>query len=329
MNDLISVIVPAYNVEKEITRCLDSIAAQTYQNIEILAVDDGSSDATAEILDRYSETHKNVRVIHKENRGVTSARLCGVREARGEWIGFVDGDDEIEPDMYERLLKNALEYNAQISHCGYQMRFSDGRIHYFHNTGILVQQDQMTALRELLSGGMFEPGLWNKLFHKRLLQDLLRTDKMDTGIKINEDLLMNFYLFREAERTVFEDFCPYHYIIRAASATRRGLTEHDLWDPVRVREIILQQVPEELAETAQCAYLGACISACNRIAREKNRKYNGDFRNARRRIWERRSWLNLLSKKSLVYALLILCLPGLYGPVYRFYFNNISRKPYD
>lgn len=329
MNDLISVIVPAYNVEKEITRCLDSIAAQTYQNIEILAVDDGSSDATAEILDRYSETHKNVRVIHKENGGVTSARLCGVREARGEWIGFVDGDDVIEPDMYERLLKNALEYNAQISHCGYQMRFSDGRIHYFHNTGVLVQHDKIAGIRELLSGAMIEPGLCNKLFHKSLLQNLLSDDKMDTGIKINEDLLMNFYLFREAEQTVFEDFCPYHYIVRATSATRRGLTDHDLWDPLRVKECILKQIPAELTETARRVYLGACISVCNRIARAKDKKYDGDFRNARRRLWERRSWLSLLGGKGRVYALLILCLPGLYGYIYRFYFNNISRKPYD
>ena len=329
MNDLISVIVPAYNVEKEITRCLDSIVAQTYQNIEILAVDDGSSDATAEILDRYSETHKNVRVIHKENGGVTSARLCGVREARGEWIGFVDGDDEIEPDMYERLLKNALEYNAQISHCGYQMIFSDGRVHYFHNTGVLVQHDKITGIRELLSGAVIEPGLCNKLFHKRLLQALLHADKMDTGIKINEDLLMNFYLFREAERTVFEDFCPYHYIIRSASATRRGLTEHDLWDPVRVREIILQQVPEEAENEAKRAYMRTCISVCNCVVFARENGYENSFWESRKRIREKQSWLALLNKKQQIRAWLILHIPKYYGTACRFYTKYFSKKMYD
>ena len=118
MNELISVIVPVYNIAEDLPNCLDSILAQTYPNVEIVAVDDGSSDQSGEILDRYAETYPNIRVIHKENGGVTSARLRGVREAEGEWIGFVDGDDVIETDMYERLKNNAVKYDAQISHCG-------------------------------------------------------------------------------------------------------------------------------------------------------------------------------------------------------------------
>ena len=99
MTDLISVIVPVYNVAADLPRCLDSILAQTYPHIEIIAVDDGSPDNSGEILDRYAAKYANIRVIHKENGGVTSARLRGVQEAAGAWIGFVDSDDEIEPDM--------------------------------------------------------------------------------------------------------------------------------------------------------------------------------------------------------------------------------------
>ena len=99
MADLISVIVPVYNVAADLPRCLNSILAQTYPEIEIVAVDDGSPDNSGKILDQYAKQHNNLRVIHKENGGVTSARLRGLQEARGEWIGFVDGDDEIEPDM--------------------------------------------------------------------------------------------------------------------------------------------------------------------------------------------------------------------------------------
>ena len=132
MADRISVIVPVYNVAEDLPRCLDSIFAQTHPDIEIVAVNDGSPDNSGEILACYAANNPNIRVIHKENGGVTSARLRGIQEASGEWIGFIDGDDEIEPDMYERLMDNARKFSADISHCGYQMCFADGRVNYFH-----------------------------------------------------------------------------------------------------------------------------------------------------------------------------------------------------
>ena len=99
MKNMISVIVPAYNVESTIIRTLDSILAQTYLSIEVIVVDDGSTDKTGKIIDAYSSQHEQVVVIHTQNQGVTVARLTGVARASGEWIGFVDGDDEIESDM--------------------------------------------------------------------------------------------------------------------------------------------------------------------------------------------------------------------------------------
>ena len=148
-NDLISIIVPVFNLENELPRCLDSILAQSYKIIEVIIVDDGSSDNSAYVIRQYAEKDSRIKPVFQENGGVTSARLRGVREASGQWIGFVDGDDEVEPDMYERLLKNAVAYHSDISHCGYQMCFEDGRIHYFHNTGLLAQQDKISALKEL------------------------------------------------------------------------------------------------------------------------------------------------------------------------------------
>ena len=163
---MISVIVPAFNVAQTIKRTLDSILAQTYQNIEIIVVNDGSKDETGAIIDSYAAQNRKIIAIHTQNQGVTAARLTGVKHASGEWIGFVDGDDEIEPDMYEILMNNAVQYKADISHCGYQMIFPDGRISYFHNTGCLMIQDNLTGLKDLLDGSLVEPGLWNKLFHK-------------------------------------------------------------------------------------------------------------------------------------------------------------------
>ena len=208
MADLISVVVPVYNVADDLPRCLDSILAQHYPNIEIITVNDGSSDQSGKVLDEYAQLHPCIHVVHQKNSGVTSARLRGVAKASGEWIEFVDGDDEIEPDMYERLLRNALEYDVEISHCGYQMIFADGRAHFFYNTGTLEKQDRMTALRELLSGKRIEPGLCNKLFRRDLFHGLLHNEMMPANIRINEDLLMNYYLFSNARQTVFHDWCP-------------------------------------------------------------------------------------------------------------------------
>ena len=122
---LVSVIIPAYNIEDYIGRCLDSIISQTYKNLEIIVVDDGSRDYTGEILDNYAKKDRRIKVIHKENGGVSSARNKGIEAAEGDYIGFIDGDDLIEPGMYKTLVDLLEEENADIAHCGYQMVFPD------------------------------------------------------------------------------------------------------------------------------------------------------------------------------------------------------------
>lgn len=325
---LISVVMPVYNAGTYLERCINSVLEQTYSNIEIIAVDDGSTDASGRILDRYAQEHANIRVIHKENGGVTSARLRGVAEARGEWIGFVDSDDEIEPDMYERLLKNAWTHDAQISHCGYQMVFADGRVNFFYNTGTLEKQDRLTALRELLSGARIEPGLWNKLFRKTLFAGLLNDGIMPTDIRINEDLLMNFYLFSAAEQTVYEDWCPYHYMARQSSAMRSGLDSHRIYDPIRVKKTICEAASEELQEDARRAYLNTCINMCHELI-GAGKEYQSDLQQARRYIKEERSALRLLSKKRRIMAELILNLPFLYKSIYILYFRFLKYNPFE
>ena len=121
MEKLVSVIIPAYNIERYISRCLDSIMAQTYNNLEIIVIDDGSKDQTAEILDDYQKRDSRIIVVHKENGGVSSARNNGLDIATGDYISFVDGDDLIESNMYEILVKILEKEKTDIAHCGYQM----------------------------------------------------------------------------------------------------------------------------------------------------------------------------------------------------------------
>lgn len=243
---LISVVVPCYNIASYIESCARSILGQTHTNIEVLLVDDGSTDDTAALLNHLAEEDRRIHVIHKANGGVTSARLEGIRAALGEWIGFVDGDDIIESDMYAHLLKNALDHGADISHCGYQMVFPS-RVEYYYNTGCLEEQDRQSGLQDLIAGSRIEPGLCNKLFHKNLFHSLLHSDVMDSTIRNFEDLLMNFYLFREAKLSIYEDFCPYHYMVRQESAATSKLNEHKLCDPLRVMKRIREETLDNSA----------------------------------------------------------------------------------
>lgn len=246
MDETISIIVPVYNVKDYLERSVRSIAEQTYRNIEIILVDDGSKDGSGELTERLAEQDSRITVLHQPNGGVTRARLAGVAAAKGAWIGFVDADDLIEPDMYQRLYDNAVSYHADISHCGYQMVFPN-RIDYYYNTGRLVEQDSLTGLKDLLAGKYIEPGLCNKLFHRNLFQDLLDNGGMDLSIKNMEDLLMNYLLFKHARLSIYEDFCPYHYLIRAGSAATSKINEHKLADPRKVFRRLLeetQDVPE-------------------------------------------------------------------------------------
>lgn len=326
---MISVIVPAYNVESTIIRTLDSILAQTYLEIEVIVVDDGSTDKTGKIIDTYSSEHERVVAMHTQNQGVTAARLTGVVRASGEWIGFVDGDDEIEPDMYELLVKNAEQYKADISHCGYQMVFTDGRISYFHNTGVLVQQDKTTGLKDLLDGSLVEPGLWNKLFHKTLFHSLLHTAVMDKSIWINEDLLMNYILFSKANKSVFQDICKYHYLVRSTSVSRVFLNQHKIFDPIRVKQRILDMKIDGMTEAAEKAYIGTCVNVYNSLVMDRT----GRFEWEQKKVWNilktHKMWIPLLSKKQQFLASLILHWPMGYKPIYRFYAKYLLKNCYE
>ena len=327
---MISVIIPAYNVEKYIIRAMDSVLSQTMHELELIVVDDGSTDGTGKVLDNYAGQHPDqVSVLHTPNQGVTAARLAGVKAARGEWIGFVDGDDEIEPDMYEFLLGNALKYGADISHCGYQMVFADGRVHYFHNTGRLVKQDRAAGLKDLLDGSLVEPGLCNKLFHKTLFHSLLHKEWLPTDIKINEDLLMNYYLFSEVKLSVFEDVCKYHYIVRNTSASRSKLNDHKIYDPVRVRKKILKDSDEEMRPYAKRAYIDACLNTYNGLLLNGDDGFAEDEKKVRGLLKGEWTEFRYLPPKRRVAAQMAIRVPGFYRCLYRFYVKHVQENPYE
>lgn len=265
MELLISVIIPAYNIEKYIGRCLDSLLKQTYKNLEIIVVDDGSTDDTAKIIDEYTYSYDNIKVIHKANSGVSATRNTGIDIAKGDYIGFVDGDDTVDDEMFETLIQNAINYNADISHCGYKMVFPS-RTDYYYNTGDIVIQDNQEGLKDLLKADRVEPGLWNKIYKSSLFEDI----RLNENIKYNEDLLANFYLFKKAKKSVFYDKCLYNYMIRKGSAATKQVSKNKIVDPVLVLEEIKNSLEKgtDLYEIAYKRYLASLIGVCrNKVCR--------------------------------------------------------------
>ena len=212
----ISVIVPVYNCEEFLPACVESILRQTYQNLEIILIDDGAEDGSGAICDDYAAKDGRIRVIHQKNQGVSAARNAGLDAATGELITFVDSDDAIEPDMYEVLVKLLLEHQADIAHCGYRKVHFDGSSKEVLGTGKLLIQDSWEASECLITGKHFTGGPWTKVYRKELFSSI----RFDPALKINEDVWMNVQAFREAKKIVFWDVPKYRYYERAQSATR-------------------------------------------------------------------------------------------------------------
>ena len=146
--------------------------------------------------------------------------------------------------MIEQLLKNAIEYNADISHCGYEMVFPNGKADLYYGTGNRVLQDNEKGVIDLLEGKYIEPGLWNKLYRRELFEKI-GLNELDYSIKINEDLLLNYYLFKESKRAIYEDQCYYHYMLRVNSAATSTINKNKLSDPLKVLKIMLEDNTQE------------------------------------------------------------------------------------
>lgn len=255
----ISIIIPAYNVEQWLPRCIDSVLAQDYTNTEVLLIDDGSTDSTDKVIDSYAAKDPRIVAIHQSNAGIVAVRDKGISLATGQYVGFVDGDDVIETDMYRRLLENALKYDADISHCGMKYCFYDGRVKLHYGTGEVIQFDRDTGVCELLYGRKIEPSLCNKLYRR----DILIDSCLDVTVQNNEDLLRNFTLFSRANCSVFEDFCGYQYWRRENSMSCGGFKAKVCQDVLRARKLILEHADESSYRAAMQSYLNALISSYN------------------------------------------------------------------
>lgn len=321
----ISVVIPAYNVAQWLPRTLDSLLAQTHPDMEMIVVDDGSVDDTAVVMAEYTQKYGNIRYFSKENGGVTSARLLGAAQATGDWVAFMDGDDYVEPWMYARLLEIALAKGADIAHCGHQLHFPDDRIEYVHYTQKFREQTHRMGLRDLLDNNEVSLSLCTKLYRRHLFEGV--ETWMDTDIRYNEDLMMNYYLFNRAESAIFEGICPYHYILRPGSASYSEPTEKYFFDPIRVRQILLERCGEEMEDDVRQSLLrNMLFNYAVLDTREDRAKYAPYRKRVRKLIVEQKKHFRLLRLRNRILVNLIRFAPWLFHIAYSLYVKLFQKE---
>ena len=270
MNEtLISIVVPIYNVEKYLKKCLDSIINQTYKNIEIILINDGSTDNSGKICDNYKENYDNVVVIHNKNRGVSVSRNIGIDKAKGNYITFIDADDYIEPDMIEKLYLACKENNAQISCCGKSIE-KNGRSRIVNcNNNFCV--NNKGALQKLLLIDDIDGSCCDKLFDKKLFE----TIKYPIHRKY-EDLATLYKLLYKTNKTVHIKYSGYHYIIRENSFTNTKFDKRHLdmiYYSDEIRKFIYETYPD-LKEEADSYYYLQLTNILQKIKGSVNFKEN-------------------------------------------------------
>ncbi len=315
-NVKITVIVSAYNLELYIEECLKSIMNQTYKNLEIIVINDGSTDNTGKIINKLAKIDSRVIPIHQKNQGLVMVRENGIRMASGGYVTFVDGDDQIEPDMYEKLLKNAIEFDADISHCGMKFCWPDGKEEEHYGTKQKKVQNNFEGQKDLLEGSFIEPSLCNKLYKKILLEDSC----LDVLVLNNEDLLRNFILFKRSKKSIFEDFSGYRYMQYEKSMSKDKskyieLTKHIL----KARNLILNNCDDEIYPYAKKLLLSTYVNIINQTVGKKDNEIKNLSINCRNELKKEKSNIHFLIRRQRIVAYLILYFPMLHKMIYKIY----------
>lgn len=328
-NEVISVIVPVYNMEQYLERCVCSILCQTYQKLEIILVDDGSTDASPKMCDAFAERDERIKVVHKENGGLSDARNAGLLAASGAYIGYVDSDDWIEPDMYEKMYRACVENDAQVCICRYFSEYADRTLD--GASGACVPLTREALLRIYIGGHaqyVIYNSVWSKLFRRSLVEDM----EFPKG-RNSEDIVYTTKAFCRLERAVYLDECLYHYVLdREGSIMNVSRGERMFRDELPFwREhitLIRTLVSNELGDFAAYYFWRRLLfyyidfwnaqRAGDRTAKEYAQRIAGEIRRDReeiRRVYHSGS----VSKGDRVRMRMFLMSPSLYAFVVRLY----------
>lgn len=273
-NIRISVVVPIYKVEKYIHKCIQSILAQTYKNLEIILVDDGSPDRCGAICDSYAKEDPRIKVIHKQNGGLSDARNAGIDAAEGGFIGFVDSDDYIAPQMYEQLIKQLVKYNADIAVCKSISVKENQEAVFTDSDTVRVYEDN--AARAMIYDNDFTVNAWNKLYRSKLFNNI----RYPKG-KLYEDLATTYQLIERAKKVVLLESIMYAYVQREGSIMNITGFMPDI-DKMEIIETMWQFYLEgqsKYIKKIQAGIIRYCINDVFKMASCGNLVKNKNYRN--------------------------------------------------
>lgn len=256
---MISIIVPVYRAEEYLENCIESLLSQTYSDLEIILVDDGSPDASGRICDAYAAKDSRIRVIHQENRGSAAARNAGLDAASGEYVGFVDADDAVDSHMYEELLRAIYGFDLAI--CGTcVIRNGKRQANQDFATNRALDEDGLWHV----IFGYLNNAVWNKLYRA----DLIRDSRFPVGICHNEDLLFHLSYLPRAHTGIIIARELYHHYVRPGSVTNSSCFSHTAFDEVKAKDLACEIVAHQYPELHQraCFYcLIARMNVCRKL----------------------------------------------------------------
>ena len=218
LSETISIIVPVYNVERYLRKCVDSLMCQTYENIEIILVDDGSTDSSGDICDEYERVDGRIVVIHKTNGGLSDSRNTALKEAKGKYVGFVDSDDWFHPDMFAKLINACKRGNAEIAVCGMIRAYKDKEEAFVPRTNACLSRTE--AITELFKGEMFGDQACTKLYERELFNGV----EYPKGRSF-EDIFTTYKLFFKADNVAVIEDALYYYRQRGGSITKASFNQ--------------------------------------------------------------------------------------------------------
>lgn len=302
----ISVIVPVYKAEQYLDRCVKSILEQTYQNFELILVDDGSPDNSPSLCDEWAKNDNRIHVIHKENGGASSARNAGLKIAKGNWIAFADSDDWLDKTALKTLYDLANQYNVPMAIGGMQVvqKYTDASIVMKQNAKMLSNADLMSRFFRL-NGEPDTHSVWGAIIRRDILVDYSFVEG-----RMNEDVETCYYLARKCEAAVYTDAPLYNYFKNIEGVTNSGFSKKKL-DLLDIWDIVQKQVEQFTPE-----YSYACEMNCKRarftlltqmslngydhhdpFMAETKRKLKRDIRGA---FWELMKWKMPISRKAIL-----------------------------
>lgn len=304
--DLISVIVPVYKVELYLDKCIRSIVDQTYKNLEIILVDDGSPDRCGEICDAWAARDNRIRVIHKQNGGLSAARNAGMAVATGSYMGFVDSDDSISPDMYRLLLERMTADGSDITACGVEMVYEDGTPNRMLTPAGSCILDNAQAMEAIIRESLLKQPVWYKLYKTDLIRDI----PFAVG-KYHEDVFWSWQAMARAKKVSIFDTPCYYYLQRSGSimGERFSVRRLDAIEAKCQRYDYLADHYPELAPEALCELHFSCLYFGQQAVRTLPQReaapilkrlkdsvaaYPVDKEVLRTRKWPHRVWLRLL-----------------------------------